>query len=207
MSVVTVLHAFNESKAEISLKKLLVYMVDPESTKSDKTIDRDAFREYANDLRHACITYPEDEFIGEIQRIYLTIGSVEVLINSSLGEDQLTRELETMCEHFHLDTIDHGIPTKQGFIDLFTRITAQDIPIIAKDMVSYQEFDDEDAEEYVIYTLQKLKPLAKELKDVEDSVLVVSHDYNGSEVYPDEFNAFLHQRTKNIAQQINKLLK
>jgi hypothetical protein len=206
MSVITVLYAFNEEKAEKFFEKFFVFMQNTDNTKFNKTIDRNAFLKYISDIK-AAAKYSTEDLVNECLEIYLSVGSVEVTINSAMGDDQLIREIETMCEHFKVDQIDSGIPTKEGFINIFSRIGAQDIYAMIEDAIKYDKYDKEEAEYYLVHTLQKLKPLVKELRDDANSILIVSHDYDWPNIIPNTLSAFFQNRAKKIAKHIEELLR
>jgi|GEM_PF-2774211 len=199
MSTTTILYSFDNDIA----KEKLVELVKSDGQVRNIHISDDMVDDLNSSLSDLRNEYKSnsynDVFFDYLKNIYLILGSSQsLIINSAVGESQHYQELESIVYYYAVPMIDEGIPTKPGFIDIYSKINNNDVEQIAHKFSQEYEYDDVDGKEMIIETLQYLRPLVKSLKDNPNSFLIVMHDYSFPELLPKEADQLIDKQIKNI---------
>lgn len=199
MSTTTILYSFNNNIANIKFKELLT-----SGGQIEKVSISDGLLEDINyslsDLKAEYQANGYSDVITDLlKNIYLLLGSSEqFIINSSIGDSQRYQELELITNYYSVSVIDSGIPTKEGFFDIYSKINSGDVEEISLKFSKENGYDYIDAKETIVGTLKYLRPLVKNLKDDENSLLVVMHDYNFPELMPVEADEIIDGEIKKL---------
>ena len=190
MSVTTSIYALDMKKADKEFEKFVqAVRVDNLGNQKYKNIVKNSF-------------HFEEEMFYDVLQAYLELGSMRMFINSPMGEDQKMRELETMMGVFSLDEVDTNIPSQKGFIDLLSKLNKESVKKLVEKFSQYEEYEYEEGEMYILVFLEQLIPFCKELRDNKNSVLIISHDYDGSDVLPEEQNEILKKKIEELTARI-----
>ncbi len=168
MSITTQLYSFDKEKADNKIDEVF------DRVSEEITLEK----RNENELDEAEYDYMRD---------YLDYGKYEsVYINSPLGDDQCMLEIEYLMLNFNLE-LNGGewIPTKEGLIDLYSSINAKALQKVIDAYAEKEGLSPEDARYNIVeHTIKRLHPLTKSLKNYENSILIISHDYDFPEVIP-----------------------
>ncbi len=167
--------------------------------------DNEQLKNYLSELGSE---YEASELMAILRMIYLYCGSLfNICVASPLGDYQHINEIETFSEYYKLDVdSDNDIPTKNGFIELYRKITEKDINNITHIFLNKIDYDFQDGKYELIYTLKYLRPFVVSLKDNPKSFMVVEIDHNVPEVSPQEINEYIINKIEE-AGSIQYLVK
>ncbi len=199
MSVITILSCFNNDRAKEKLGELLMPSDEsrnsalPEYLAEDFQIAWDELREEYRENGYG------SNFLDFLKQIYLLLGSSQyLLVNSALGEDQRYQELEALAYYFGVPLADEGIPSKDGFLEIYSKLSEENINQIAQELAKDYECEFSESREQLIEVLRYLRPLAKDLKEDASSLLVVMHDYLFPELLPKESDQIINSEVKKF---------
>lgn len=136
-----------------------------------------------------------DLFYGSPNSQTLDDGKLEMFILDAMEE---ARGLEPS----------HGgtLPTKKEWVELFTGLNQDLLYKITKLMARELEWPDDEAYSGLVWYLQQIRPVIKDLKENEDSIFV-SHAGGVDIVEPSEVENLLKQRAEVIFLKLESLFK
>ncbi len=201
MSTTTILLTFSKELAEKNFSKLIKEGIDSLDLSREDEGSWEQLKHLVSELYYAYQGKDNDlkYFLGVFREIYLYCGSHYALcINSPVGDFQHTAEIEALARFYKLPLLADAIPTKDGFIELYSKVSEKDVNDIALIFSKDSDYEINEAKDEILNTLKYLKPIVKTLKEDKSSFLVISHDYDSPNILPQEVNDMISKRVNEL---------